>query len=164
METATMAPTRSLLQACKLALLRLEGGDMREQRFNTNLANTLRAAIHNAECILGSCAPLVQKLEAAYRQDDDGDLYGKATSTNTRASASRGEISVLTDDNHDFEEWWTREGKFIDPDTSDVPWFDKRKGLCAHAYYYGKKLGQAQGLKATQRRAHSAIFVEEGAS
>lgn len=28
-----------------------------------------------------------------------------------------------------FEEWWSREGRFIDPDTEDVPWFDKRKVL-----------------------------------
>jgi hypothetical protein len=33
-----------------------------------------------------------------------------------------------------FEDWWQRDGKFIDPDTSDVPWFDKRKGLAAQAF------------------------------
>ncbi len=33
-----------------------------------------------------------------------------------------------------FEDWWTRDGRFIDPDTSDVPWFDKRKGLAARAF------------------------------
>jgi hypothetical protein len=33
-----------------------------------------------------------------------------------------------------FEEWWSREGRWIDPDTSDVPWFDKRKELCGSAF------------------------------
>lgn len=33
-----------------------------------------------------------------------------------------------------FEDWWSRDGKYIDPDTSDVPWFDKRKGLAAQAF------------------------------
>lgn len=33
-----------------------------------------------------------------------------------------------------FEDWWHRDGKFIDPDTSDVPWFDKRKGLAERAF------------------------------
>lgn len=33
-----------------------------------------------------------------------------------------------------FEEWWDRTGKGIDPDTEDVPWHDKRKGLAAAAF------------------------------
>ncbi len=34
----------------------------------------------------------------------------------------------------DFDEWWTREGKFIDPDTCDVPWIDKREALAQCAF------------------------------
>ena len=37
-------------------------------------------------------------------------------------------------DVNQFEDWWHRDGKFIDPDTADVPWFDKRKGLAAAAF------------------------------
>lgn len=33
-----------------------------------------------------------------------------------------------------FDEWWNNEGRFIDPDTSDVPWFDKREALCHAAF------------------------------
>lgn len=33
-----------------------------------------------------------------------------------------------------FEEWWSRAGQYVDPDTSDVPWSDKRKGLAAAAF------------------------------
>ena len=33
-----------------------------------------------------------------------------------------------------FEEWWTREGKKVDPDTADISWFDKRKGLALAAF------------------------------
>lgn len=33
-----------------------------------------------------------------------------------------------------FAEWWERVGCSIDPDTSDVPWFDKRRGLAEAAW------------------------------
>ena len=33
-----------------------------------------------------------------------------------------------------FEQWWERDGKFFDPDTDDVPWFDKRKFLAEYAW------------------------------
>ena len=38
----------------------------------------------------------------------------------------------------DFEEWWSRVGKFIDPDASDVPWYDKRKRLAEAAFMAAK--------------------------
>ena len=37
-----------------------------------------------------------------------------------------------------FEEWWNRDGKFYDPDTDDVPWFDKRKELAERAFNAAK--------------------------
>jgi hypothetical protein len=36
-----------------------------------------------------------------------------------------------------FEEWWNKEGRFYDPDTEDVPWFDKRKELAELAFISG---------------------------
>lgn len=33
-----------------------------------------------------------------------------------------------------FESWWIRAGRHIDPDTEDVPWFDKRKALAGTAF------------------------------
>lgn len=36
-----------------------------------------------------------------------------------------------------FDEWWESKGKFFDPDTSDVPWFDKRKDLAEYAFRAG---------------------------
>ena len=33
-----------------------------------------------------------------------------------------------------FDSWWKRKGQFIDPDTTDVPWFDKRKALAEQAF------------------------------
>lgn len=33
-----------------------------------------------------------------------------------------------------FEDWWDRIGFNVDPDTSDVPWYDKRKGLAEIAF------------------------------
>jgi hypothetical protein len=36
-----------------------------------------------------------------------------------------------------FEGWWQSVGKFFDPDTSEVPWFDKRKDLAEYAFRAG---------------------------
>jgi hypothetical protein len=36
-----------------------------------------------------------------------------------------------------FDEWWRDEGRWIDPDTEDVPWFDKREALARLAYEAG---------------------------
>lgn len=33
-----------------------------------------------------------------------------------------------------FENWWDSRGKFIDPDSDEVPWYDKRKGLAEEAF------------------------------
>lgn len=38
----------------------------------------------------------------------------------------------------DFDAWWKREGERIDPDTSDVPWFDKRRALAEAAWEAAK--------------------------
>lgn len=43
----------------------------------------------------------------------------------------------MTTQTTDFEAWWEKEGRFIDPDTDDVPWFDKRKALARHAFEAG---------------------------
>lgn len=34
-----------------------------------------------------------------------------------------------------FDEWWNRDGRFYDPDTTDVPWYDKRKALAERAFH-----------------------------
>jgi hypothetical protein len=38
-----------------------------------------------------------------------------------------------------FEEWWDSTGCYIDPDSSSVPWFYKRKELSMHAFDAGRK-------------------------
>lgn len=40
-----------------------------------------------------------------------------------------------------FENWWRRTGRHLDPDTSDVSWFDKRRGLAEAAYQAGMATG-----------------------
>jgi hypothetical protein len=42
-------------------------------------------------------------------------------------------------DDTKFEIWWRSDGRSIDPDTSDVDWYDKRKELAAEAYRAGLK-------------------------
>lgn len=34
----------------------------------------------------------------------------------------------------EFAEWWNITGRFLDPDTADVPWFDKREELAHYAW------------------------------
>jgi len=41
-----------------------------------------------------------------------------------------------------FDLWWREDGRFIDPDTSDVPWFDKREALSAMAFAAGMKAAE----------------------
>ena len=36
-----------------------------------------------------------------------------------------------------FDDWWNQDGKYFDPDTEDVPWFDKRKDLAEYAFRRG---------------------------
>lgn len=55
----------------------------------------------------------------------------------------------MTDEDQRFEEWWARAGKSIDPDTSDVSWHDKRKGLAAAAF----SAATAQGMNYTCDKA-----------
>ncbi len=33
-----------------------------------------------------------------------------------------------------FENWWHETGRYLDPDTEDVSWFDKRKELSGLAF------------------------------
>lgn len=37
-----------------------------------------------------------------------------------------------------FEQWWERDGRMIDPDFSEVSWYDKRKGLAEAAFNAAK--------------------------
>ncbi len=37
-----------------------------------------------------------------------------------------------------FDQWWDECGRSLDPDTSDVPWYDKRKGLAELAFEAGR--------------------------
>ena len=39
-----------------------------------------------------------------------------------------------------FDEWWNREGQFYDPDTEDVPWYDKRKALAEKSWMVAKAM------------------------
>jgi hypothetical protein len=62
---------------------------------------------------------------------------GKATESELRSQPepSPDPSTVITDD---FDAWWAKDGKFYDPDFSEVPWYDKRKGLAEYAYERGK--------------------------
>ncbi len=42
------------------------------------------------------------------------------------------------------QEWWKADGVYIDPDTEDVDWFDKRRELAQFAFIAGYKNAQAE--------------------
>jgi hypothetical protein len=33
-----------------------------------------------------------------------------------------------------FSQWWNEDGRYLDPDTDDVPWYDKREALAQYAF------------------------------
>lgn len=41
--------------------------------------------------------------------------------------------------------WWRMEGRYIDPDSEDVDWYDKRDALAQMAYIAGFKAALAVG-------------------
>ena len=47
----------------------------------------------------------------------------------------------------EFDDWWLSDGKFFDPDFSEVQWFDKRKALAEYAWHKARL--SAQRLLAT---------------
>lgn len=59
-----------------------------------------------------------------------------------------------------FEEWWARRGQKIDPDTEDVSWFDKRKGLAVEAFIAGWR--QAGNYTANTCEAPTEILFANG--
>lgn len=42
----------------------------------------------------------------------------------------------------EFASWWHRTGKTLDPDTEDVSWYDKRKGLAEAAFVAAMAVGR----------------------
>ncbi len=70
-----------------------------------------------------------------------------------------------------FEDWWRDTGHLVDPDTADVPWFDKREGLARDAYQAGREelwpeveRLQERGQEADERLARKTSRIEELAS
>ncbi len=64
-----------------------------------------------------------------------------------------------------FDKWWQEEGKMIDPDTEDVPWFDKRQALADLAFEAGTQCGMARAANYTADDAvgpgHESSFHRE---
>lgn len=52
-----------------------------------------------------------------------------------------------------FEKWWAEDGRMYDPDTEDVPWFDKRKELALVAFAKGVEIGTAWSRNYTTNSA-----------
>ena len=51
-----------------------------------------------------------------------------------------------------FEKWWADDGRMYDPDTDDVPWFDKRKELEELAFAKGVEIGMARSRNYTANK------------
>ena len=56
-----------------------------------------------------------------------------------------------------FDKWWQEDGRMLDPDTEDVPWFDKRQALAELAFEAGIKCGMARSANYT---ADDAVMPE----
>lgn len=57
-------------------------------------------------------------------------------------------------------DWWDKDGRFIDPDESSVPWYDKRHLLAQTAYCEGYNAGlAAKGTQASPKLANTVPLV-----
>ncbi len=56
-----------------------------------------------------------------------------------------------------FDKWWQEDGRMLDPDTEDVPWFDKRQALADLAFEAGIQCGMARAANYT---ADDAVMPE----
>lgn len=71
---------------------------------------------------------------------DDCDTDATRLSVvNARAAISESVERTMCQDEIDFESWWSDHGRFIDPDTEDVDWFDKRKELAGYAFLAARR-------------------------
>ena len=43
-------------------------------------------------------------------------------------------LSEIGPEFKDFDDWWSKEGHYLDPDTTDVSWYDKRSELARMAW------------------------------
>ncbi len=56
----------------------------------------------------------------------------------------------LDEKDREFTKWWRRDGIMFDPDTEDVPWFDKREGLAEYAW--DAAMRQSEEMRGQLRR------------
>lgn len=61
-----------------------------------------------------------------------------------------------------FEKWWQTEGQFIDPDTDDVPWEDKRRALAEAAF--DAAMAQSQNYVADNESSPTQFTFGNGRS
>lgn len=59
-----------------------------------------------------------------------------------------------------FRVWWNTEGVFYDPDTEDVPWFDKRRELAEYAFIAGHKTIDPIDTRTNQELASAGLVTE----
>lgn len=65
----------------------------------------------------------------------------------------------------EFNDWWSTDGQYLDPDTSDVPWFDKRRGLAEYAFRAARCLdGWNDDMSAAKRDGTHYLIRLEGSS
>ena len=54
------------------------------------------------------------------------------------------EQAITVDAERGAVAWWSGEGRYIDPDTDEVDWFDKRCELAQIAYIAGYKAAKGE--------------------
>lgn len=59
-----------------------------------------------------------------------------------------------------FEKWWQEQGRSLDPDTEDVPWYDKREALAHIAFDEGIRVGMARAGNYTANCSVDPTSVE----
>lgn len=95
------------------------------------------AADYNTRLSGGEVRVECQKCELrtkwCYAEAEARELWNRRPETAVATSQPAPTATI----NEQFESWWSNGGRFIDPDSADVPWFDKRKGLAGYAFFAG---------------------------
>ena len=63
--------------------------------------------------------------------------WDQMKSENLTLEAENAQLKAQVAAPNNFREWWTEDGRFLDPDTEDVPWFYKREALAEYAFDAG---------------------------
>ena len=84
------------------------------------------------------------------------DFCEKLTGLDWSAESQEGAPTPTPDA---FDVWWEKDGRFYDPDFSEVPWFDKRQSLAEYAWLRSREAAKSPAQSAPQPDQWNAALL-----